>query len=363
MNQVFLGSDMDEVVINKIGAVGHIQLNRPKALNALTLDMIRQIAAALRDWEADKDVHAVVFSGAGDRAFCAGGDVKSFYNAGMESRRGQASARVPMVFFGEEYSLNQQIFHYPKSTYALIDGICMGGGYGIAGHCDVRIASRKAVFAMPETAIGFFPDVGAMYHLMKCPQYYGRYLALTGEQIDGEAMVALGLADFYAPDIDEVAFLDEFSKANKEEDRAELMMRGLPLQKARMPENASMIAQAFASPNVFDVLSKLESMGHADAADIFETIMMRSPISVLVVSAYLQWMNEGRDFDDVIAQDFILAQHFTAQHDLYEGIRAKIIDKDNNPKWLPENIRAIDEGDVNTYFTATGYDLKDVEIF
>ena len=369
MNQVLLGSDIDEVVISKIGTIGHIQLNRPEALNALTLDMIRQIAAALRGWEADKDIHAVVFTGAGGKAFCAGGDVKSFYNAGMESRRGQASSRVPIVFFSEEYSLNKQIFHYPKNTYALIDGICMGGGYGIAAHCDVRIASRKTVFAMPETAIGFFPDVGAMYHLVNCPHHYGRYLAMTGDHIDGEDMVALGLADFYAPQIDEKSFLEEFSKADKEDDRAELIMRGLPIQRARMPGNAGMIAKAFSSPNVFDVLSTLEEMGSADAADIFETLMMRSPTSVLVTSAYLQWLDAGgqngerRSFDEVIAQDFILAQHFTTQQDLYEGIRAKIIDKDNKPKWLPDDLRAVAEEDVNTYFTATGYDLDDVEIF
>ena len=161
----------DTVVSDIRGSLGVITLNRPEALNALTLDMIRSIAVTLKRWQHDDAVKAVLFLGAGERAFCAGGDIKSFHSAGMAYRRGEVDLKVSALFFAEEYSLNKHIFHYPKPTIAVMDGITMGGGYGIAGHCKHRLATKNTVFAMPEVGIGFFPDIGSVYHLLKAVSY------------------------------------------------------------------------------------------------------------------------------------------------------------------------------------------------
>jgi len=353
----------NEIIIEVRGNVGVVTLNRPQSLNALSLDMIREIASALNKWKDDKGVHAVVFKGTGDKAFCAGGDIKTFYSAGMDLRKGAVSERVPLVFFGEEYALNRQIFNYPKPTVSLMTGITMGGGYGIAGHCNLRITSANTVMAMPEVKIGFFPDIGGMYHLEQCPHNYGRYLALTGAQIDGKLTATLGLADVYLEQVDEDKVLKAVQDNAAAKDFRQTMTQvvGTADFGVEVP-HAALIEKAFQGTNIQSILKALEDDGTSHAADIFEDIHVVSPTSVRVVCEYLTRLNE-MSFDDVIAQDFTLVQTFIKQPDMYEGIRAKLIDKDNNPKWMPDKLKDVSEEAVKEYFTPTGYDLNDVEVF
>lgn len=360
MDQAF---PADEIILETRDGLGLITLNRPQALNALSLDMIRQIATALNQWQDDDNVRAVVFMGAGERAFCAGGDIKAFYSAGMDSRRGAVSPRVPLVFFAEEYSLNKQIFNYPKPTVSVMNGITMGGGYGIAGHCNIRICGDKTVMAMPEVIIGFFPDIGGLYHLQKCPNNYGRYLAMTGNQVNGRLAVSLGLADIYLDRIDNQAIFAAITKACGKSDFQQAVADILGGTTGTQEiQNAELIENAFAQTDVEAVCETLQADGSQVANDILTKVRAVSPTSLKVVSAYLD-KSEKMSFDEVIAQDFITVQHFIRQPDMYEGIRAKLIDKDNNPNWLPDDIRKVDEELIKEYFTPTGYDLSDVQIF
>ncbi len=349
------------MLIETQGAIGIITLNRPQVLNALSLEMIRSVASALHRWQTDDSVQAVVFQGAGGKAFCAGGDVKSFYKAGMDCRRGLVGPRVPVVFFAEEYSLNKQIFNYPKPTVAVMDGIVMGGGYGIAGHCDVRVAGPKTVLAMPEVRIGFFPDVGSLYQLTRCAGHYGRYLALSGVDIDGKTAVAAGLADLYLTDTEGV--LGQVQTVLDADDFKGALIKALDGgENCDVLPHSDVIDAVFADFDLQGIVKKLEQDGSDFTQDTLSTLRSRSPTSLGVTARYLKEAENG-SFDEIIRKDFILVQNFIRQGDMYEGIRAQIIDKDRNPNWLPDCIEDLKEEDINTYFTPTGYDLNDVQIF
>ena len=358
MNQDVLGED----VYTKIeDGLGIIVLDRPKALNALSTDMIRAIAAALHEWRDNDAVNAVLFLGKG-KAFCSGGDIKAFYHIGMQSRKGLASQRVPVVFFGEEYSLNKQIFHYPKPTIAVMDGFTMGGGYGIAGHCDVKVCNDNTVFAMPESGIGFFPDVGSMYHLNKCPRNYGRYLALTGQGVNAHTTCAAGLANMCVYDYDESQFINSVIDSLGADSLLDALKERHHAKPCADIPHIDIIEKAFAHCEVSEILSALDEEGSDFSEKTALLLRKRSPTSVLVTAKYLE-KSQGMDFDEVIAMDFVLVQHFIRHADMYEGIRAQLIDKDYNPQWIPASFDQVKESDVNTYFTPTGYDLKDVQIF
>lgn len=342
-----------EILVSRHGGLAVIALNRPKALNALSLDMIRTISGLLRDWEADDKVKAVFFEGMGERAFCAGGDLRTFHRAGMDFRRGRIPALVPAVFFAEEYSLNRQLFHYKKPTIAFMNGITMGGGYGIAGNCKIRIATEKTVFAMPETGIGFFPDVGSLYHLTRSPHHLGRYLALTGTHIGPQDMVHAGLADRFMP----VQQRDNILKTWESLDEPDIDAGAGELQ-----ENKSKIEKIFSTTDIHKIFHGLAMDSSAWAAGTVEILRRRSPSSVMVAAHYLEWA-QGKSFDDVIRMDFILAQRFLERPDLYEGIRAVIIDKDNQPRWEPSSYEKILQAEILKYFEPTGHDLDSVRIF
>ena len=324
--------------------------------------MIRGIASALNRWKDDESIHCVVFQGAGDRAFCAGGDIRSFYNSGMDYRRGLVSARVPVVFFAEEYSLNKQIFYYEKPTIAIMDGYTMGGGYGIAGHCDIRVATEHTVFAMPESGIGFFPDVGSLYHLHRCPRHYGRYLALTGQGIDGDTAYSAGLVDIMVNRSDVPDLINALVGLEDDGEIKTALADRFAQKQPSVIEHSDEIEAVFESFDIKTILERLEAEDDAFFDKVKTVLLQRSPISIAVTASYLK-RSENQSFDDIIATDFVLVQNFIKQHDMYEGIRAQIIDKDKEPSWVPDCFDAISEDDVNAYFTPTGYDLKDVEIF
>ncbi|MGB0719404.1 MAG: enoyl-CoA hydratase/isomerase family protein [Bdellovibrionales bacterium] len=357
MNQDIL---THEIIAEVQNGVALITLNRPKALNALSIEMIRQISTLLTRWAADDAVRAVVFCGAGDRAFCAGGDVKAFYRSGMDYRRGHVDSRVPAVFFAEEYSLNKQIFHYPKPTIAFMDGITMGGGYGIAGHCKHRIATDKTVFAMPEVAIGFFPDVGAVYHLIKAPHHFGRYLALTGVSVEAGDMVAAGLADYYA-DCKTVEGVVKHLDGCNDIAKALSGFCDEPPAAALLSVVADEISGVFDALDLSLIFAKLREVERDWALDAVERLSMVSPLSVSVTARNLEDM-AGADFETVIERDFRLSQHFIQYPDLYEGIRAVLIDRDQSPVWNPMRFNDIQAADIDRYFKPAEGSLADVRI-
>lgn len=360
MNQDFSEEFEEEVVLEKRNGVGLVTLNRPKALNALSLEMIRQIASALNIWQEDADIKCVLFRGAGDRAFCAGGDLKIFHRAGMEVRKGKSLPKVAAVFFAEEYSLDRQIFHYPKPTIAFMDGITMGGGYGIAGNCKHRIATERTLFAMPETGIGFFPDVGSMYHLTRAPKNTGRFFAIMAAQVKAGDMLAAKLADYFMSSKKENDLI-----AALEKEPPEKALAGLAEAKPEadvLKKYGDQINLVFSHKTVPEIIGALEKDNSPWSKDMLDILRKRSPASVMVVATYYA-QAKNKEFDAIIHTDFILAQRFLERMDLYEGVRAVLIERDNAPKWEPATLEAVTKEYVQRYFEPTGHDLGDVRIF
>ena len=351
----------EEIQIDVRGGVALVALSRGRVLNALSLEMIRTLSAALRKWEKDPAIRAVFIKGAGGKAFCAGGDVRAFYKAGMEYRRGNVSLKVPSLYFAEEYSLNRQIFHYSKPIVAFMNGITMGGGYGIAGHCKFRVTTANTIFAMPETKIGFFADVGSTYHLARCPSSIGWYLALTGYSIGAADMIAAKLAEHYIAPENEDALVKAMI-AGQDIAKTLASLGANPAPHTPVLSHIKQIEDIFGTQDVPRILEGLEKDGSDWARETLEAIHQRSPTSVMVVAEQMRRAT-GQTFDDIMGGDFILAQKFLQGVDMYEGIRAVIIEKDNAPRWTPADYDSLSEKAVKDYFRPTGYDLNDVQIF
>jgi len=364
---MFLNDDKNsEIRVQRQGGLIHVILNRPAALNALTLEMVRLLSTGLRQWAADETVRAVLFSGEGGRAFCAGGDIKSAYHAGMAYRRGEIDKRVMALFFGEEYGLNRLLFHYNKPLIALMNGITMGGGFGIAGPCRYRIALPTTRFAMPETGIGFFPDVGASWYLNRAPGLTGRYLGLTGLTVGPADMIYGGFASHFsaAPAADIVAALATALDGKTDADAAiDDVLAGFQAEVSEedmlLAPNRAVIDQTFAAPRIEDILAALLGQGTDWAAHTARVIESRSPTSLKVTLARLREAAD-QDFDAITALDFTIAQHFLMGHDFYEGVRAMVVSKDRMPQWAPQTFEALTEDIVHGYFAATGYRLADL---
>ena len=311
------------VVISRQGRIGHLILNRPKALNALSLDMIRLIAPALAAWRDDPTVHAVVITGAGDRAFCAGGDIRAVRDAALSEHD-----ELIRAFFSEEYALNAAIAAYPKPYIALIDGFCMGGGIGLSVHGQMRVASEAAQFAMPETAIALFPDVGTTYVLPRLPGELGMYLGLTGARLTGADAVHAGLATHFVKRADFPALL----AAIAEDGAAAVARFAQSLPEFSLAPQRAAIDRCFSKDSVEAIEAALLAEGTGWADETRATLLKMSPAS-------LRWthqiVREGahRNLEQCLVAEFALVQHVTRHPDFAEGVRAMVIDKDRNPKW------------------------------
>jgi enoyl-CoA hydratase len=354
--------EADEIAVSvqPQGALGLITLNRPQALNALTWPMIRAIDVALTAWEFDSAIKAVAFTGAGDRAFCAGGDVKAAWHAGMALRRGEAGAQSPDGFFRDEYRLNRRLFHYPKPLIALMNGIVMGGGYGIAGQCRYRIACPRTVFAMPEVGIGFFPDVGSAWHLARMPSFSGFYLGVTGATIPVVDMVFTGTATHVQSDEELRALPIALDRALATGRTLESALNNSTVEApGRLAMQRSAIEKIFSEKTIEGIVSGLESDGGDFAMETLDLILKRSPTSLHVTLRHLrQAANE--EFDAVIARDFQLAQRFMRDSDYYEGVRAVLIDRDGCPGWRPAALADVESKDIEALFQAQGTGLDDI---
>jgi enoyl-CoA hydratase len=324
------------VITERDGRVGRIRLNRPKALNALDLPMIRALVLVLAEWRDDPQVHAVVTEGEGDRAFCSGGDIRAVRNDVLVGE----TARVE-AFYSEEYQLNLTIAEYPKPYIALVDGICMGGGIGVSVHGSHCVATERANFAMPETGIGLFPDIGATFFLPRLPGELGTYMALTGAQIMGADAVHMGLATHFVPRERMAALAGEISR----DGFAVVAVAAAPLPPFSLAPHRATIDACFSAGSVPEILQRLEADGSAWARDTIATLRGRSPSSLCWSFALLR---EGarRNLAQCLAAELAATRTTTVHPDFAEGVRAMVVDKDRRPRWSPARLEDVDEAEI-----------------
>ncbi len=336
-----------EVIFQRSGTMGRITLNRPQALNALTHEMCRAIHQCLARWAVDDAVRLVVIDGAGERAFCAGGDVRALYRLRQAGREGELIA-----FYRDEYRLNAFIKRYPKPYVALIDGIAMGGGVGVSVHGSHRVATERTVFAMPETGIGLFPDVGATWFLPRLPGETGCFLGLTGHRLGTADCLYAGLADLaihsdQLPDL--IAALGGAADAGAVGDILRGGAASFPAAPPPLAVQRDEIDTAFAATSVEAILTHLDRSGSAFARATAATLRQKSPTSLKVT---LRQMREGarHRFDECMRLEYRLACRFMRGHDFFEGVRAVVIDKDSKPDWQPATLAEVTGEMVAGYF-------------
>ncbi len=329
---------LSEVLVTKDGHIGRIRLNRPKALNALTTDMCLGILDALAAFDADPAIAAVIFDHAEGRGFCAGGDIR------MLATSGQGDGSEARAFFHAEYRMNHRLYTYSKPTVTVMDGITMGGGVGIALPCAYRIATENTRFAMPETGIGLFPDVGGGWYLPRLPGRVGTFLALTGARLDGADCLALGIATHYLASADvagAIAALEDATDLG-----ATLQVCGIGAPIAQIVERRGLIDRLFAGETVAEIMGALAADGSDWADQQLATLRTKSPLSMVVA---LRQLREGAvmpDFAAEMAQEYAIGARMVHTHDFIEGVRALIVDKDNAPQWVPE----VDPAQIDAIF-------------
>ncbi|OJZ72594.1 3-hydroxyisobutyryl-CoA hydrolase [Mycobacterium paraffinicum] len=340
--------ESDEVLTRIDGDVGLITLNRPKAINSLNQQMVDALGAILTDWANDDAVRAVVLAGAGERGLCAGGDVVSIYHSarkdGVEARR----------FWRDEYLLNAQIADFSKPYVALMDGIVMGGGVGVSAHANIRVVTDTSKVAMPEVGIGFVPDVGGAFLLSRAPGGLGLHAALTGAPFSGADAIAMGFADHYVPHQD----LEAFTRAIVADGvQGALAKHAVEPPPSELAAQRDWIDDCYAGDTVEDIVANLRTHGGpaTEAADLIAT---RSPISLSVALEAVRRAAKLETVKDVLVQDYRVSSASLRSHDLVEGIRAQLIDKDRNPNWSPATLDAVAAADVEGYFTPVDDDLS-----
>ncbi|XP_075368554.1 3-hydroxyisobutyryl-CoA hydrolase, mitochondrial isoform X1 [Mycteria americana] len=334
-----------EVLLEKRGGAGIITLNRPKTLNALNFSMIQQIYPQIKTWEQDPETFLIIIKGTGGKAFCAGGDIKAITDAG------KVGDRLAQDFFRQEYILNNAIGTCKKPYVALIDGITMGGGVGLSVHGLFRVATEKTVFAMPETAIGLFPDVGGGYFLPRLSGRIGYYLALTGFRLKGRDVLKAGIATHFveseklpalekdlialkSPSAENIAdLLNSYHVKSKVDKEKEFVL----------DEHMEKINSLFSANSMEEIVRKLKQDGSPFAIKQLETINKMSPTSLKMT---LRQLREGASMSlqDVLTMEYRLSQACMRGHDFYEGVRAVLIDKDQSPRWKPAALEELKGG-------------------
>ena len=346
-----------EVIVATEGAVGRLRLNRPRALHALTHRMCHAMTDALEAWREEPDLRLVMLDHApapdGDpklsRGFCAGGDVRQI------AASGQGDGRDARRFFHDEYQLNHLLFTYAKPTIAFMDGVTMGGGVGIALPCRWRVATERTMFAMPETGLGLFPDVGAGWYLSRLPGRIGQYLALTGARIDGADCAALGLATHYLPS-DAIASAKARLLAAPGDAEAILAEAASPPPSSPLAQDRARIDRLFASDRFEDVLAALDADGSDWARAQRAILAGKSPQTCKVALRLLGQGRDHSDFADEMRVEYRVACHVCQRHDFIEGVRALLVDKDNAPRWEPATVEGVTDHLLDTIFSPLAAD-------
>ncbi|KAF3695143.1 3-hydroxyisobutyryl-CoA hydrolase, mitochondrial [Channa argus] len=344
-----------EVLLEKVGRVGVITMNRPKVLNALNLTMIRHIYPQLKKWEHDSETDIIIIKGAGEKAFCAGGDIRAVTEAG------KVSGSLAQDFFREEYILNNAIGTCKKPYIALIDGITMGGGVGLSVHGRFRVATEKTLFAMPETAIGLFPDVGGGYFLPRLRGKLGLFLALTGFRLKGRDVQRAGVAthfveskkipdlekelvDLKSPSADDVSrVLDSYQTQSSLDSEKPFVL----------DQHMSDIDRLFGSSSVEGIMQNLKADGSEFAKKHAEALSKMSPTSLKITYKQLQ-VGASLSLQDVLVMEYRLSQACMRGCDFYEGVRAVLVDRDQNPKWNPSTLEEVSDQSVDQCFSSLG---------
>ncbi len=329
-----------EVLTRIEGRVGRITLNRPKALHALNLAMCQMMTSALIAWRDDPDVESVLLDHGGDRGFCAGGDIR------MIAESGAGDAVAARAFFRAEYRLNHLMFAYPKPITAVVDGIVMGGGVGISEPADVRIATERTTYAMPETGIGLFPDVGGGWFLPRLPGETGTWLALTGARLKAADTLALGIHTHFVPTEKLESLKDAFLAG-----RADAISgRSADLGPPPLAPHRESIDRLFGHGTIEAIFAALEMDGSDWAMAQLATLKTKSPQSLKVTLRQLRAGRRMNDFAEVMAMEYRLGGRIVRTHDFEEGVRAVIVDKDNAPQWSPASLQDVTDTALDALF-------------
>ncbi|WP_327294026.1 MULTISPECIES: enoyl-CoA hydratase/isomerase family protein [unclassified Streptomyces] len=335
----------DCVLARAEGRIGHLTLNRPKALNALNRAMVNRIDEALTAWEQDPAVESVVLTGAGERGLCAGGDIRMIYE---DIRAGGTASDE---FWRDEYRLNARIARYPKPYVALMDGIVMGGGVGVSGHGSVRIVTERSRVAMPETAIGFVPDVGGTFLLGRAPGELGTHLALTGAAVGAADALLCGIADHFVP-ADRLPTL--VADLAREPVADVLRAHGTQAPDGELAERREWIDHCYAARTAEEIVDRLLDTGLPAAKETAATLLSRSPTALKVTLAAVRRARELGPLERVLEQEYRVSCAALTSPDFMEGIRAQVIDKDRDPRWSPAELAGVADERVAGFFAPLG---------
>jgi len=330
-----------EVLVHTEGRAGFLTLNRPRAINALTHAMVRRVDEALTAWASDPEVTTVVIRGAGERGLCAGGDIRAIHD---DARAGGSTS---VDFWRDEYRLNARIARYPKPYVAFMDGIVMGGGVGVSGHGSVRVVTERSRIAMPETGIGFVPDVGGTWLLGRAPGELGTHLALTGAQTGAADAILTGLADHFVPAADLPALAAALTREPAAEAVARFARTAPPGELDRQRE---WIDACYAADTVEEIVRRLTDSGIPEAKETATVLLGRSPTALKATLAAVRRARTLASLEAALAMEFRLSCAALRSHDLVEGIRAQVVDKDRDPRWNPPSLAEVTERDTERWF-------------
>ncbi|MES2834077.1 MAG: enoyl-CoA hydratase/isomerase family protein [Pseudomonadota bacterium] len=331
-----------EVITRVENGVGRITLNRPRALHALNLAMCEAMTEALLAWRDDEAVRSVLIDHAGERGFCAGGDIR------MIAESGAGDVSEAKAFFRTEYRLNELLFRYPKPITAVVDGIVMGGGVGISEPADLRIATERTTYAMPETGIGLFPDVGGGWFLPRLPGETGTWIALTGARLKAADTVALGIHTHFVP----VEIIEAFKDALLAGDAPEAAAERFASDPGPAPHavHREAIDRLFAQDTVEAIFAALEADGSDWALAQLATLRTKSPQALKVTLRQLRLGRTMASFAENMAMEYRLGGRIVPSHDFQEGVRAVVVDKDNTPKWSPADLAGVNDAKLDAFF-------------
>ncbi|THA77612.1 enoyl-CoA hydratase/isomerase family protein [Streptomyces sp. A0642] len=339
----------DSVLLHTEGRVRHLTLNRPRALNALNHAMVRQMAEALDAAEQDPSVVAVLLTGAGERGLCAGGDIRSIHDDAL------AGGRASLDFWRDEYRLNARIARFPKPYVAVMDGIVMGGGVGVSAHGSLRIVTERSRIAMPETGIGFVPDVGGTRLLGAAPGELGMHLALTGDAVGAADALLCGLADHFVPSTDLPALLAALDTCTTPEAVVATAERYAGTAPAgELAGHRDWIDACYAADTVEEIVERLDRNGAPAAKQAATTILAKSPTALKVTLAALRRARRLESLEAALDQEYRVSSAAFTRPDLVEGVRAQIIDKDRSPRWRPAELAEVTDEEVARHFAPLG---------
>jgi enoyl-CoA hydratase len=338
-----------DVVVRQVGALRRLTLNRPKALNALTLDMAAVMTKWLRAWVDDDAVGAVLIDGAGERGLCAGGDLRALYDAA------KSNDPLPQNFWATEYRLDVLIARYRKPVVVVMDGLTMGGGVGISAHAAHRVVTERSAIAMPEVSIGYFPDVGVSFLLARAPGLVGTHLALTGERIGAADAIYSGLADVHIPTTRLVELPARLADCRSaDEVRARLDELSTPAARGKLAASRQWIDACYDAKTVEEIIARLRNNQDDEAHVAAATLQKMSPTSLKITLRNIRAARSFAEIEDSFRQDYRISLACIAEHDFIEGIRAAIVDKDRHPVWRPNRLEGVTAEIIERHFRSVG---------